>query len=100
MKATKTVSIFNVLLINDILRTIKEFTCINNLLNCSKIMSNEKKRLYVWNLNEIYSLKYCSEIEFNNKLNNLMYSPNDQLSIILSELLEERNYIFVILLLK
>ena len=59
---------------DDILSKIKEYVNINSLLNTTKKFENSKRKLFHWELNTKYSLKYINDtIHMNNKTDSIRY---------------------------
>lgn len=54
---------------------------INNLLNTTTYLKENKKKYFYWELNEKYSFKYYADVIFYNYINSYIPNINKQLSI-------------------
>jgi hypothetical protein len=69
---------------DDVLGRIREYVGINPLLNTCRGFSSSKKRLFYWELNITYSIKYHDDGLFRATLLSLMLERNNQLALKLS----------------
>lgn len=77
-------NLIDIVQIEDILSILKEYTCINSLLNSSSKLKEEKKRYFYWRLNGEKSYAYCFFNRFRAQLNSRLAKSNLQISVNLS----------------
>ena len=64
-----------------IIQELHEFININNILNTTNLFKEYKKKYFYWDLNEYYSFKYYSDVDFYTLINSKIMNVNKQLHI-------------------
>ena len=66
---------------DDILEILRGFIGIKPLLDTSLQFKEYKKKYFYWNLNESYSFRYYSNINFYNRINSLVFDGKTQIKV-------------------